>query len=173
MTLGGSPKLLENSSMIISLRNEHIYITPFSRMRVDLAFHTYSASVITSHIVGLSKTVADALLLTHNEAVTETAKFAHMFDCFFDCLNILNFREGTLSRKSFQLPYRSKDDFRIEVCYCNSNHCEVFPYMQWMKTDFLPYVDKVGKMNEDSEDKSCEVAEDQTAKERKKRGVSS
>jgi len=65
----------------------------------------------------LSKTVGTALLLMHNDAVTETAKFANMFDCFFDSLNVLSLTEGTYVRKSFRLPYRKKDDFRIQVLY--------------------------------------------------------
>ena len=54
--------------LVLKLKYGHIYLTPFSRMRVDLA------AQVSTYI--LSKTVADALLLTHNEAVTETAKFA-------------------------------------------------------------------------------------------------
>ena len=38
-----------------------------------------------------------------------------------------------------------------------------------MKNDFLPYLDEVGKIYEDSEDESYEVAEDLTTKEKKKR----
>ena len=41
--------------------------------------------------------------------------------------------------------------------------------MQWMKSDFLFYVDEVGRIDEDSEDESCEVAEDQTTKEMQNR----
>ena len=35
------------------------------------------------------------------QALTETAKFAHMFDYFFDCLNVLIITEGTPSRNLF------------------------------------------------------------------------
>ena len=46
----------------------------------------------------------------------ETAKFALMFDQFFDMLNVTNFTKGSHSRKSFLHPYRHKDDHRLCVC---------------------------------------------------------
>ena len=38
-----------------------------------------------------------------------------------------------------------------------------------MKNDFLPYLDKVGKVDEGSEDESYDAAEDLTTKEKQKR----
>ena len=45
----------------------------------------------------------------------ETAKFAEMFNCFFDCLNVNSFEEGKNKRKHFKHPYRSGNDFRLKV----------------------------------------------------------
>ena len=36
-------------------------------------------------------------------------------DRFFDALNVGSFTNGIVSRKKFQLPYRSGHDFRLKV----------------------------------------------------------
>ena len=63
----------------------------------------------------LSESVSKALQLTGGAEVEETAKFAGMFDKFFDALNVSNYTEGVRHRKPFQLPYRSASDFRLKV----------------------------------------------------------
>lgn len=45
----------------------------------------------------------------------------------------------------------------------------MFPYIQWMKDDFLPYLDEVGKIDIGSEDEFCDIVEDCTTKEKQKR----
>lgn len=45
----------------------------------------------------------------------KTIEFVHMFDKFFDCLNVTNFVAGKHSRKAFKAPYHSEKDFRIKV----------------------------------------------------------
>ena len=64
----------------------------------------------------LSESVSNALLYTQGEEASETAKFALMFDKFFDCFNVSHMNSGKHKRKPFSDPYRSKDDFRLKVC---------------------------------------------------------
>ena len=63
----------------------------------------------------LSETVSKALALTRDPEVEETARFVGVFDKFFDCLNVADFTSGMKKRKVFQQPYRSSQDFRLEV----------------------------------------------------------
>eukprot|EP00731_Ephydatia_muelleri_P011895 Em0006g789a len=99
--------------LLPKIKLEHIQLTPFSRMRVDLAAQL------------LSETVAKALVLSGDPAVQETAKFVTMFDKFFDALNVSNYTSGVNKRKVFQQPYRSGDDFRLK----------------WLKEEFLVFLD--------------------------------
>ena len=55
----------------------------------------------------LSETVAKALELTGGSDVMQTARFADMFDEFFDTLNVSNYVSGRQERKQ---PYRSADE---------------------------------------------------------------
>ena len=120
------------------LKYEHIHLTSFSRMRVDLAAQVISNSgewcLISGQHFGhvawrvclcvsflkfflqvLSNTVATALRLTGKDEVEETARFVTMFDRLFDCLNVTDFDSGRHSRNPFKAPYRSGDDFRLKV----------------------------------------------------------
>ena len=63
----------------------------------------------------MSNTVSKALELFVGEEAKETAKFASMFDRFFDCMNVTNFSAGTHSQNPFKSPYRSATDFRLKV----------------------------------------------------------
>eukprot|EP00731_Ephydatia_muelleri_P000111 Em0001g111a len=63
-------------ALIPKLKFEHIHLTSYSKMRVDLA-----AQVI------LSNSVAKGLLLFVGDKASQTARFAEMFDRFFDYLN--------------------------------------------------------------------------------------
>ena len=47
--------------------------------------------------------------------VSETSRFAMMFDKFFDLLNVSNFDSGKKERKPFKDPHRSATDFRLKV----------------------------------------------------------
>ena len=63
----------------------------------------------------LSNRVHKALLTFQDDEAAETAKFAGMFDKFFDCLNISNSYVGKHSLNSFKNAYRKATDFRLEV----------------------------------------------------------
>ena len=63
----------------------------------------------------LSTRVSTALKLNGGPEAEESAKFAEMFDHFFDCLNVNSFDEGKHQRKPFKDPYRSMKDFRLKV----------------------------------------------------------
>lgn len=76
----------------------------------------------------MSETVSNALVLVGGDEAIETAKFVSMFDNFFDLLNVQNFTTGARSRKPFQHPYRSSDDFRLAVRnkqYYRYLHCNL------------------------------------------------
>lgn len=100
-------------SLVPKLKYEHIYLTSFSKMRVDLAAQV------------LSQSVSKALEFTGGPEVEETAKFVDMFDKFFDCLNVNNFVTAYHKRKVFQRPYKSGTDFRLK----------------WLEDTFLKYLD--------------------------------
>lgn len=63
----------------------------------------------------LSDSVSKALSLTGGPEASETARFAGMFDKFFDCLNVRNYTHGIHSRKFFQMPYTHGNDSRLQV----------------------------------------------------------
>ena len=63
--------------------------------------------------------MSKALLFNADCETEETAKFVGMFDKFFDCLNVSNFHDGILHRKSFQYPYRNANDNRLKVLKIN------------------------------------------------------
>ena len=109
-------------AMIPKLKYEHIHLNSFSKMRVDLATqvytsHTYMYYVMLYFKQVLSESVAKALPLVVGEKASETARFAEMFDKFFDALNVSNFSSGIRHRKPFQKPYLGSDDERIQVSW--------------------------------------------------------
>ena len=59
--------------------------------------------------------MSKALKLFGGTQAEETAIMADHFNKFFDCLNVSNFDAGKKDRNRFKEPYRSKDDFRLEV----------------------------------------------------------
>ncbi len=78
--------------MVFKLKYEHLQLTLFSKMRVDLAAQDYDDLcqffiIILILYTPLSESVGKALQLTGGTDVQETAKFAIMFDKFFDCLS--------------------------------------------------------------------------------------
>lgn len=107
--------------LVPKLRYEHIRLTSFSKMRVDLAAQV------------MSQTVSNALELTGGEEAKETAKFVAIFDKFFDCLNVSSFEKGKRARKVFQNPYRKATDFRL----------------RWLEQEFIPYLDQWEKSVEE------------------------
>ena len=81
--------------LLPKLTYEHINLTSYSVMRVNLAAQVLSASV-AAVLKGFGPP----------EAV-ETAKLCEMVDAFFDCLNVRSTKEHEKKRKPFLAPYRS------------------------------------------------------------------
>ncbi len=67
----------------------------------------------------MSESVAKALPLVIGECAKETARFASIFDKYFDALNVSNFTNGIRGRKDFQHPYRNEEDMRLKVRMCD------------------------------------------------------
>ena len=88
--------------LLPKLTNEHIKLTPFSRMNVKLAVQVLSSSV------------AEVLKSFGPSEAKGTAQFCHMFDSFFDCMNIRNTVEHNLKCKPLLKPFESVDDERLE-----------------------------------------------------------
>ena len=99
---------------------EHIYLTSFSKMRVDLAAQViiYYDLLTCSYLIlmqVMSERVSKTMLLTGGSEAFETSCFIGKVDKFFDCLNVINYTSGRHSRKKFLMPYFKLDDFRSEV----------------------------------------------------------
>ena len=105
--------------MIHKLKYEHLHLTSFSKMRVDLAAQVFILSIPACYIQFtkqvLSQSVAEGLKLTGGPNAQGMAKFIEMADKFFDCLNISNLNEGKEKRKKFRECYTSKDGERLKV----------------------------------------------------------
>ena len=120
-------------AMLHKVKFEHVNLTSFSKMRVDLAaqvstverilyssqcsiiLYSSQCSIYTLPLQVLSSSVANALRVTLKDKATQTAYFCEIFDKFFDCLNVTNFDAGKRSRNAFKSPYRSEKDFRLKV----------------------------------------------------------
>lgn len=125
-------------SLVPKLKLEHIELTAFSRMRVDLAAqgslcalslthlhtHTYTHIPYWIHLQVLSKSVGDALAYFGDEETAETEKFVQMFDRFFDCMNVRSLTEWKSKLKPDLKPYTSADDRRL----------------MWLEDTFLSYL---------------------------------
>ena len=56
------------------------------------------------------------------EEMLETIKFVG-----FDCLNVSSLSKGRLTGNLFKSPYRSKDDFRVQVAtHCHHNNYDAY-----------------------------------------------
>ncbi|XP_076091095.1 uncharacterized protein LOC143063058 [Mytilus galloprovincialis] len=95
------------------LTRSHLDLTPFGRMKVNLAAQV------------LSSTVANALEMMYGDNVSETVNFLRIIDKFFDCLNVRNLYEGRNKRNPNLNPYTNINDERL----------------QWLTGDFLSYFD--------------------------------
>ena len=82
------------------LTYEHVNLTPYSVMRVNLAAQVLSASV------------ASVLKSFGPLEAAGTAKLCKMVDNFFDCLNVRNRLEHERKRKPFLAPYTLMHDER-------------------------------------------------------------
>ena len=93
------------------LSYDHVKLTPYSVMRVNLAAQI------------LSSTMAVVLQNYGPPNFQGTARYCDMIDKFFDCANVRNSTESERTRKNFHKPYTSVDDERFE----------------WLEKDFLGY----------------------------------
>ena len=115
-------------SLAPKLKYEHVYLTSFSKMRVDLAAQVHIVTYMNDHndILHeqvLSSSVAKALTLRFGSSSAATAQFIQLMDSFFDCLNVGNYTNGRNHRKHFQHPYTSHNDFRFKVCTNEFQFC--------------------------------------------------
>ena len=126
-------------SLVPKLKREHVQLTSFSRMRVDLAAqvsscppspHTHvdqhsSCLLIVTLLIYmhmscqlpqvLSKSVCDAFSYFGDPTTKETEKFILMMDRFFDCLNVRSLNQWREKRKPDLKPYTSVNDPRLKV----------------------------------------------------------
>ena len=129
---------IESLTVVPKLKYEHVFLTSFSKMRVDLAaqvcncilyvlLHLYSV-MCTQHFIltqqVMSGTVAHAISYRMKDALDCkkpsmecTARFVQMIDKMFDCLNVGNFTDGKHTRNCFKQPYRAQSDFCLKVYY--------------------------------------------------------
>ena len=112
--------------LVPKLKYEHISLTLFSKMRVDLAAQVnkliYLAKLQLTRYCNyifcgqvLSESVSKALQLSVGSEASETAKFVGMMDKLFDLLNVHNYTHGVHARKRFQMPYTTSKDMRLKV----------------------------------------------------------
>ena len=86
--------------LLPKLTYEHINLSSYSIMRVNLAAQVLSSSV------------AKVLRAFGSPEAAATSKLCEMVDNFFDCLNVRSLAESEKKRKPFLAPYRSIDDER-------------------------------------------------------------
>ena len=74
--------------------------------------------VVFMHICRFSAiySISKALTLLVGDETAKTARFAEMFNKFFDGLNASNFSISKQQRNVFKNPYYSAEDFRLTVC---------------------------------------------------------
>lgn len=87
--------------MMPKLSNEHVYLTSYSKMRVNLAAQV------------LSETVSKVMMAHGSTDTSETATFLSMMDRFFDCCNTKP-EVSVHKRKPYLAPYISASDFRFD-----------------------------------------------------------
>lgn len=98
--------------LLPKLTYEHINVTSFSAMRVNLA-----AKVLSSSVAAVLKAFSPP-------DTAATAQLCEMVDSFFDCLNVRSTSEHQRKRKPFLAPYTSVHDERF----------------QWLESNFLGYL---------------------------------
>ena len=86
-------------SILPKIKLEHIKLTSYSRMRVDLAAQVLSDKV--------SKAI-------EANGHSETAKFCAVFNKFFDCMNVRSTKEYIHKRNPNLKPYKIEDE-RFQV----------------------------------------------------------
>ena len=100
--------------LLPKLTQDHIKLSSYSVMRVNLAAQVLSASV------------SAVLKKFGSPESSGTAKLCAMVDSFFDCLNVRSTTEHQRKRKPFLAPYTAVDDERF----------------LWMETTFLGYLNE-------------------------------
>ena len=99
--------------VVNKLRREHVKLTPYSLMRVNLAAQVLS-STVSKVLINFSEDPGK---------VKETANLCHFMDQFFDCMNVRSLNEFKFKRKDFLKPYETSDD----------------PRFLWLKQEFLGF----------------------------------
>ena len=111
-------------TLLHKVKWEHIYLTSYSKMRVDLAaqvclkYHTWRTKIIfflNCFVQVLSGSVAKALVIQNNPETFETQRFVSMFNKFFDLLNVRSLNEAARQRNPDKEPYRYPEDDRLKV----------------------------------------------------------
>ena len=87
--------------LVNKLISDHINLTSYSEMRVNLVAQV------------LSETVGNVLNSFGPEEAEGTGQFCIMTDKVFDCLNVRNTKEHIIKSKPFLKPYVSVDDIRF------------------------------------------------------------
>ena len=125
--------------VIPKLKYEHLKLTSFSKMRVDLAAQVAKQNTslvhndrITCTYSVLSNSVSKCLELFVGDEASETVKFTDMFSKFFDCLNVSNFVNGKHSRNPFKSPFRGGKDFRLKVHFVKYSYIYICTYKRKM-----------------------------------------
>ena len=106
--------------LVPKIKYEHVHLTNFSKMRVDLAAQvvqsvTCNVFTVVFYFQVISQTVAEYLERTFKEDARETVLFIKNMDKLFDCFNVSSYGQGKAKRKVFQSPYRKETDFRLKV----------------------------------------------------------
>ena len=102
-------------SLMPKIKYEHVHLTSFSKIRVDLAAQVcmvFNASSIFSIFIFkvMSETVSKALKFTGDEEAAETAQFIEMVDKRFYCLNVSTLSKGKMKSKPFVQPYHYENN---------------------------------------------------------------
>ena len=84
------------------LANEHIYLHPYSKMRVNLAAQV------------MSTTVSKVMMVYGRSTCSEKAKFFSIIDKLFDWFNVRRLTKGDHKRKPLVNPYKDINDERLE-----------------------------------------------------------
>ena len=94
--------LEDGCKLLPKVTQDHINLTPYSKMTVK-----YAAQV-------LSRSVSNVLNEWDPPGAKETAKFCRMIDSFFDLLNVRCLDEGKLKGKPFLRPFDEINDIRFD-----------------------------------------------------------
>lgn len=99
------------------LKLEHINLTTYSRMRVDLAAQvcTHELCLLFLHVHRSLAVLLPMVLSTTRFLKLGKLRFIRIFDTVFDILNIRHVSEWKQKRKPDLKPFESSHDKRLEV----------------------------------------------------------